>query len=124
MPTGAIKLLRHQLSPRRWGASAPAEWLGDQVLFHVRLEDSVSLWKLRISPTSGQVTGPAEQLTSGSSLEIHPSMARDGTVVFSSLVENDDMWSLPMNTREGTLLGPLQQLTHDLARDSKPSLFA
>ena len=29
-----------------------------------------------------------------------------------------------MNTREGTLLGPLQQLTHDLARDSKPSLFA
>ena len=74
--------------------------------------------------TSGQVTGPAEQLTSGSGLEIHPSMARDGTVVFSSLVENEDIWSLPMNTREGTLLGPLQQLTHDLARDWNPLLYA
>jgi len=81
------------------------------------------LWKVRISPKSGQVAGPAEQLTSGSGLEIHPSMARDGTLVFSSLVENEDIWRLPMNTREGTLLGPPQQLTHDLARDGKPSLY-
>jgi len=82
------------------------------------------LWQISISPKNWQITGPAHRMTSGSGLEVRPSLAKTGHVVFSSLVENDDIWSLPIDASQGRVKDSPEQLTHDLAADYLPSMSA
>ena len=103
---------------------APAEWMDDQVFFSAKAGDSVSLWQVSISPRNWRITGPARRLTTGSGLDIRPSFAKTGLLVFSSLVENADIWSLPIDASQGRVKGPPEQLTHDLALDYLPSMSA
>ena len=103
---------------------APAEWMDDQVFFSAKAGDSVSLWQVSISPRNWRITGPAHRLTTGSGLEIRPSLAKTGLLVFSSLVENADIWSLPIDASQGRVKGPPEQLTRDLAADYMPSMSA
>ena len=103
---------------------APAEWMDDRVFFSAKAGDSVSLWQVSISPRNWRITGPAHRLTTGSGLDIRPSLAKTGLLVFSSLVENADIWSLPIDASQGRVKGPPEQLTHDLAADYLPSMSA
>ena len=103
---------------------APAEWMDDRVFFSAKAGDSVSLWQVSISPKNWRITGPAHRLTTGSGLDIRPSFAKTGLLVFSSLVENADIWSLPIDASQGRVKGPPEQLTHDLAADYLPSMSA
>ena len=103
---------------------APAEWMDDQVFFSAKAGDSVSLWQVSISPRNWRITGPAYRLTAGSGLDIRPSFAKTGFLVFSSLIENADIWSLPIDASQGRVKGPPEQLTHDLALDYLPSMSA
>jgi eukaryotic-like serine/threonine-protein kinase len=103
---------------------APAEWIDDRVFFSAKAGDSVNLWQVFISPKNWQITGPAYRVTSGSGLEVRPSLAKTGLIVFSSLTENADIWSLPIDSTEGRVTGDPQQLTRDLAADYLPSLSA
>ena len=103
---------------------APAEWMDGQVFFSAKAGDSVSLWQVSISPKNWRITGPAHRLTTGSGLDIRPSFAKTGLLVFSSLVENADIWSLPIDASQGRVKGPPEQLTHDLAPDYLPSMSA
>jgi Tol biopolymer transport system component len=102
---------------------APAEWIDDRVYFGAKTGDSVNLWQASVSPGDYRITGPV-RLTTGSALEIKPSLAKTGVLVFSSLVENADIWSLPIDAFQGRVKGPPEQLTHDLALDYLPSLSA
>ena len=103
---------------------APAEWIDDRVFFSAKAGDSVNLWQVSISPKNWRITGPAHRVTSGSGLEVRPSLSKTGHVVFSSLVENADIWSLPIDASQGQVKGPPEQLTHDLAADYSPSMSA
>jgi len=103
---------------------APAEWMDDRVFFSAKAGDSVSLWQVSISPKNWRVTAPARRLTTGSGLDIRPSFAKTGRLVFSSLVENLDIWSLPIDASQGRAKGPPEQLTRDLAADYLPSMSA
>jgi eukaryotic-like serine/threonine-protein kinase len=103
---------------------APAEWIDDQVYFSAKTGDSVNLWQVSISAKDWRITGPAQPLTTGSGLEIRPSFARSGLLVFSSLVENADIWSLPIDASQGQVKGDLEQITRDLAADYSPSMSA
>ena len=103
---------------------APAEWMDDRVFFSAKAGDSVSLWQVSISPKNWRITGPAHRLTTGSGLDIRPSLAKTGLLVFSSLVENADIWSLPIDASQGRVKGPPEQLTRDLAADYLPSMSA
>ena len=85
---------------------APAEWLGDQIFFSAKAGDSVSVWQVSISPKNWRITGPAHRLTTGSGLDIRPSFAKTGLLVFSSLIENADIWSLPVDASQGRVKGP------------------
>jgi hypothetical protein len=81
---------------------APAEWMDDRVLFTARAGfSSVSLWQVSISAKNWRITEPPRRLTSGSGQDIRPSIAKNGLVVFSSLVENSDIWSLPIDASQG-----------------------
>ena len=103
---------------------APAEWVADQVFFSAKAGDSANLWQVSISPKNWRITGPAHRLTTGSGLEIRPSLAKTGRLVFSSLAENADIWSLPIDASQGRAKGPPEQLTRDLAADYLPSMSA
>jgi eukaryotic-like serine/threonine-protein kinase len=103
---------------------APAEWMDDRVFFSAKAGDSVSLWQTSISPKNWRITGQAHRLTQGSGLDVRPSFAKTGRLVFSSLVENADIWSLPIDTSLGRVKGPLEQLTHNLAADYSHSMSA
>jgi len=103
---------------------AAAEWTDDRVYFSARAGDSVNLWQVSISPKNWRITGPAYRVTSGSGLEVRPSLAKTGLLVFSSLTENADIWSLPIEAAEGRVTGDPEQLTRNLAADYLPSLSA
>lgn len=70
------------------------------------------------------MTGPAQQLTSGAGLEIRPSLAQDGTLVFSSLKENGDLWSQRLDANRGAAVGVLEQLTTGEVSHNCPSISA
>ncbi len=96
--TGAFdEFEKHQIA-RRFPAMVPHAtcWIENRVLFHAQLGDSVNLWQISISPKTFRVEGPAQRLTSGSGLEMAPSVARHGALVFSSVVANGDIWALPV----------------------------
>ncbi len=103
---------------------APAEWVDDRVFFSAKAGDSANLWQVSISPKNWRITGPAHRLTTGSGLEIRPSLAKTGRLVFSSLADNADILSLPIDASQGQAKGPLEQLTRDLAADYLPSMSA
>jgi len=63
-------------------------------------------------------------VTSGSDLEVRPSLAKTGRLVFSSLIENADIWSLPIDTSLGQVKGSPEQVTHNLAADYVRSMSA
>ena len=94
--TGAFDVLGKQQIERIFPAPVPLpnQWVDNRIFFSAQLGDSVNLWHVSITPRTWLVTGPAQQLTSGSALEIRHSLARDGTLVFSSLIENSDIWRL------------------------------
>jgi len=103
---------------------APAEWMGDRVFFSAKAGDSVSLWQVSIAPKNWRIAGPAHRLTRGSGLDVRPSLAKTGLLVFSSLIANADIWSLPIDASQGRVKGAPGQLTHDLALDYSPSMSA
>ena len=122
--TGAFDVLARQQIELRYPKMVPlpTQWIGNLILFSAQLADSVNLWQVSISPGSWKVEGRAQQLTSGSGLEIRPSLAKDGTLVFSSLTENGDLWSLPLDANRGTSVGRLEQLTTGNASENCPSI--
>ena len=104
----------------------PTAWLaeGNYVPFAARRGDSVNIWRIAISPDTGKVLGAPEQLTFGSGMEKHPSVAADGRMVFAGLSTNHDIWSLPIDGDRGAVTGEAQRLTHDLSFNGEPYVSA
>lgn len=122
--TGAFdRFDRHQMAMGSAIAPAPlpTEWREDRILFSAQHGDSVNLWQAAISPETWQLKEP-QRLTTGSALETRPSAARDGTLVFSSLVDNGDIWSLPLAADQGKVTGELKQITHEETAEYQPSI--
>ncbi|HEX2520595.1 MAG TPA: hypothetical protein VHP35_00620, partial [Terriglobia bacterium] len=122
--TGAFdEFEKHQIA-RRFPAMVPHAtcWIENRVLFHAQLGDSVNLWQISISPKAFRVEGPAQRLTSGSGLEMAPSVARHGALVFSSVVANGDIWALPVETNHGKPVGKLEQITLGGSDENSPSI--
>jgi Tol biopolymer transport system component len=111
------------------GALVTPTWAPDgrSVVFSARAGDSTNLWRLPLSPKALQVLGSPERLTSGTTLEEHPTVAFSPAglrVAFASLNENIDIWSLPIDANNGKANGELQRLTQDTAADFLPALSA
>ncbi len=95
-PTGAIDVLGRTaflnfVAPELWSPDT------DAIVYSAKVGDGVNLWRIPISRRSWRVGGPPLQLTSGTGLEVHPSMARGGRLVYSSLIQNDDVWLLRLD---------------------------
>jgi Tol biopolymer transport system component len=104
----------------------PGSWMSKgtyhAITFSVLSENISSLWQVGISPTTWQVDDIPRQLTFGTGLEVDPSFAVNGRLVFSSLVSNSDIWSLPIAANRGKALGELRAVVQSAAADVFPSL--
>ena len=122
--TGAFDVLARQDIAVRWPSltPVPSQWVDDTIFFCAKLAGSINLWQATISSETHKVTRAAQRLTSGAGIEIQPALAKGGTVVFSSLLRNEDIWSLPLDTKRGKVTGALQQLTSEIAQDTMPSV--
>ena len=104
---------------------------GDAIVFSATAGASTNLWRLRISPETGLLSGVPEQLTflateAGFGFQA-PSAALSGDVLrvaFWNVTANVDLWSLPLDANEGRPVGQMRQLTHNAAIEQWGSLSA
>ena len=69
------------------GRSMPRayQWSGGNVTFTGSLGDTVNIWQIAMPEHSGRAAGPARRLTSGTTLEVSPSLTSRGQLIFASV---------------------------------------
>jgi Tol biopolymer transport system component len=120
-PTGDLQILKQQgfslgfdRMPRL------SEWTKRSVVFAAGFGDAMNIWRAPVS-SEGHITGPAKRLTSGTTLEISPTLAPNGELAFSSLNRTLAVWSLPADTEQGKAAGDPKMITAGPA-DVLPSI--
>jgi eukaryotic-like serine/threonine-protein kinase len=104
---------------------------GDAVVFSASIGVSTNLWRVRISPETGLLSGVPEQLTflateAGFGFQ-SPSAALSGNVLrvaFWNVTANVDLGSLPLDANKGRPVGQMRQLTRNAATEQWGSLSA
>jgi eukaryotic-like serine/threonine-protein kinase len=121
-PTGIRETLKKAGLANRPGSANIAGWVGDYLYFVVTAEGDVNdLWRIRISPNDWHPSGSPQRLTSGSMAE-YCRVSDNGTLAYSSMLENVNVWSLPLEANAGRLTGEMRQLTRDAAHGGDPLL--
>ncbi len=82
----------------------------NSVIFSAGFGDATNAWRMPISD-NGQVSGSAERLTSGTTLETSPMFSSNGDLFFTSLNRNTAIWSLPADTEKGVSTGEFKRIT-------------
>ena len=69
------------------GRSMPRayHWSGGNVIFTAPFGHTVNIWQIALPEHSGRVAGPARRLSSGTTLEVAPSLTSRGQLIFSSV---------------------------------------
>ena len=125
---GARQVLARQgLQPPESGTShhriVPDCWTdAGYLLCSARRGNQTNIWRLRVSPSTLQISGAAEQLSFGAGREDHPSVAADGTLVFSVLTHKSDVWALPIHADTAQPTGPIARLTSGQGNCHRPAL--
>jgi Tol biopolymer transport system component/predicted Ser/Thr protein kinase len=108
----------------------PSCWIGDRIAFSGQVGERRNVWQVRLLPSTWQVNGDPEPLTSGTSLEVQPSAvgisqgaSHETRVVFASLNSTLNAWSLPIDANQAKVSGDLERLTAS-AYDGQGSLSA
>ena len=118
---------RQGLVPPETGTShhriVPDDWTSSGFLLcSARRGDQTNIWRLRVSPKTLQISGPAEQLSFGAGREDHPSSSAQGTIVFSVLAHKSDAWELPVDANTAQTKGVLARLTSGEGNCSRPTI--
>jgi Tol biopolymer transport system component len=102
----------------------PGDWDGNHVYFSAPNADGANLWRADFSPGRREITAKPLRITSGRALEVQPSVAPGGRLVFAREVLNCDIWSVPLTPgAEPANPGP-KRITRDPASDVYPSVSA
>lgn len=118
---------RQGLAPPETGTShhriVPDAWTDPgYILCSARRGEQTNIWSVRVSTRTRQIRGPAEQVTFGVGREDHPSVAADGTMVFSVLTHKSDIWALPIDADTAQPRGPMARLTSGEGNSSRPMI--
>ncbi len=114
--TGALDLLRAKgFDTGIYPYAIPQAWTRDgrYIVFSAKLGDTSNVWRIAIDPKTWQVSGESERLTSGTTLDVHPSFDAGDHLAFASISQSDDIWSLPIDPNQGKPRGEIQRLTTD-----------
>jgi Tol biopolymer transport system component len=124
--TGALDVMREQgIVSGRGGQRliAPEDWIGNDVFFGGGTDDHMNLWRLAISSETARAEGPAERLTSGTSLETKPSAQGRHRIAFASVSHALNIWSLNLTPNGRSVTGDPSQVTSS-AFDARTSVSA
>ena len=103
----------------------PLDWsTNNEILFSATIAGVTNLWRIRMSPTTFQVSGDAEPVTSGTSRVGRASVSATGTIAFEETNMTSGIWSLPVDANEGKATGEIRPLTKTAALDYSPALSA
>jgi Tol biopolymer transport system component/tRNA A-37 threonylcarbamoyl transferase component Bud32 len=100
----------------------------DTVLFFATTQSSANLWRIRISPDTGRLSGTPEQLTflaTDTGLALQPSVVLAGDVLrvaFWNVTANLDIWGLTVDAARGRTSGQMRRLTRSTAVEQWGSL--
>jgi serine/threonine protein kinase/Tol biopolymer transport system component len=120
VPTGAYRIMAGRGLPAAIDSDAvgvrpeplPATWTKAGVLFAAAFGDGVSLWRLSVSPRSGQAAEASlERLTSGAEISQLPSADDNGRIAFQSSSEGYVSLTLPLDPNTGRVTGPIVRQT-------------
>ena len=101
----------------------PVAWSGDYVYFASGTTiEGVNLFRAVIDPTSQQIRGPAEPITTGPGLKYAVSVLRDGRIFLADMTVGMNAWSVAARPDTGTVAGPLERVTRDLMQNFNPSI--
>jgi Tol biopolymer transport system component/DNA-binding winged helix-turn-helix (wHTH) protein len=87
-----------------------SEWGPGFILFSAPYGDTYNAWRLLLSD-DGRSTGPAQRLTSGTTLEVSPVLTASGSLIFASLNLVHSVWGIPGETNRGVINGDLKRIT-------------
>jgi len=122
VPTGAYRLLAEK---GLYGASSnnaaapatdalPAVWTPEGVIFSGRLGESVNLWRVKISETSGKaIEGSLERLTHGAGSDLMAAADSTGRIAFQVSNESRVSLTLPLESNQGKALGPIERQSYE-----------
>ncbi|MDQ2900303.1 MAG: hypothetical protein M3Y07_10945 [Acidobacteriota bacterium] len=122
--TGAFDALRLQgfFLPYGFGLPHAAAWVNGAVTFSAQKGDSKNIW--RVPFHAGALSGTARRLTEGTTLEVFPSIAADGSLIFASLNRNAAIWALPLTSTATEAAREPQRLTDGSTSEATPSISA
>ncbi|MBI4601929.1 MAG: serine/threonine-protein kinase [Planctomycetes bacterium] len=105
-------------------SSQPGTWTarGNRLFFTSYTVGPSNLWSVQIHPTSGKVLGAPELVRSGTSAELQPWMAENGSLVFSSQEQKVDVWSLAIDPETGEASGEPVPVTRTAAVERTPTI--
>jgi Tol biopolymer transport system component len=117
--TGAIDALRRAGAASETDRPIPTAWTkhDEAVLVGATAGARSNVWELSISSLTGMVVGSPRRLTFGTAVERNPSVASNGRVAFSSLVENVDIWRMRLDPKTGLSDGDLERVSENPAED-------
>jgi Tol biopolymer transport system component len=87
-----------------------SQWSNDFITFSAGFGDAVNAWRAPVS-ADGRIRGRAERLTSGTTLEISPSLNANGELFFASLIRNAAVWGLPADPDQAKVQGEPKKIT-------------
>jgi hypothetical protein len=100
-----------------WNSFAPGSWDGHGIVFAGLCAGVRDLWRMPLSPATGQVTGPAVRLTVGSAAALSPMADGHGSLVYSHLEVRSRIASV---SPQGS--GSREFLTSGDGMDQQPAL--
>ncbi len=99
----------------------PCAWSGEFIYYiSGTTVEGINIFRVRVSPGNFQIAGKAEPVTTGTGMQLSPSVARDGRLVFGNLNFTTNIWGINAIADEGTASGEPQQLTRDLTAKWEP----
>ncbi len=107
--------------PEVW--SYPTAWVDNFIYYATGTTiEGVNLFRAAIQPTTWQVPGKPERLTSGGGMQIQPSVAQNGRMLYANFGASMNIWSLAAQPSQGTVSGEPQQITLDQTAKFNPSI--
>ncbi len=102
-------------------AAEPRQWTGNKVLFTEDSDDPSYIGEVQVDPATCQPTGAPRRLRSGTTSEDSPSLAQNGSLVFSSVNDRTNIYSIPLVEKNSRKEEP-RALVRDESDDDAGSL--
>lgn len=84
-------------------------WSAGKVTFTASLGDTVNIWQMALPDHGGHADGPVRRLSSGTTLEISPSVTARGQLIFASINRSEYIGSAPL--ADGVSAGEMEAVT-------------